>query len=87
MKCEIINIGDRLGKYYMFYNAPALLSNHNRDREFGTVIAEAKTKLIVVDDEIIREHVYLIPKTKVDHCSEKQVYFNIPENSLNEFEI
>jgi hypothetical protein len=55
--------------------------------EFGTVIAEAKNKLIVVDDEFEREHVYLIPRTKVDHYSHKQVYFNISENSLREFEI
>ncbi len=65
---------------------PALF-NHNRDHEFGTVIAESKNKLTIVDDEIIREHVYLLPKTKVDHYSDKQVYFNIPENSLKDFEI
>jgi hypothetical protein len=87
MKSETINIGDPSGKYCMFYSAPALLSIHNRDREFGTVIAESKNKLIVVDDENIRGHVYLIPKAKVDHCSQKQVHFKIHENSLNEFEI
>jgi hypothetical protein len=72
--------------YYIIYNAPALL-NHNSEREFGTVIAETNNKLIIVDDEIIREHVYLIPKTKVDHNSDKQLYFNIPESSLKEFEL
>lgn len=87
MKSETVNMGHKLGKYYMFYSAPALLSIHNRDREFGTVIAEGKNKIIIIDDENIREHVYLIPKTNVDHCSEKQMYFNIPEDSLNEFEI
>ena len=70
----------------MFYSAPALL-NHNREREFGTVIAEAKNNLIVVDDEIIREHIYLIPKTKVDHYGDQQMYFDIPEISLKDFEI
>jgi hypothetical protein len=29
------------GNYYMFYNIPALL-DHNSNKEFGTVIAEAK---------------------------------------------
>ena len=81
-----IRKGDSLGNCYMFYSAPALL-NHNREREFGTVIAEAKNNLIVVDDEIIREHVYLIPKTKVDYYSDKQLYFNVPESSLKDFEI
>jgi hypothetical protein len=82
---ETVNIGDPSRNYCMFFNASALL-NHEQEREFGTVIAEAKNKLIVVDDEIKREHVYLIPKTKVDHHGDKQVYFNIPENSLIEFE-
>ena len=87
MKSETINISDPSGNYYMFYSAEAMLLDHNRNREFGTVIAEAKNKIIIVDDEILREHVYLIPKTKVDHYSEKRVYFKIPKNSLKEFEI
>ena len=87
MKSETVNIGDPSGKHYMFYSAPALLSNHNRDREFGTVIAESRNKLIIVDNEFRREHVYLIPKAKVDHCSQMRVHFKVQENSLNEFEI
>jgi hypothetical protein len=87
MKYGTINIDDPPRKSYMFYSAPALLLNHDRDREFGTVIAEAKNNLIIVDDEMIREHVYIIPKTKVDHCGQSQMYFNIPENSLKDFEI
>jgi hypothetical protein len=86
MESDPFSIGDSLGNCYMFYSVPALL-NHNREREFGTVIAEAKNNLIVVDDEIIREHVYLIPKTKVDHYTHKQVYFSVSEKSLKEFEI
>ena len=86
MESEPFNIGDSLGNYYMFYSSPALL-NHNREREFGTVIAESKNKLIVIDDEIIREHVYLIPKTKVDHYGDHQLNFDIPESSLKDFEI
>jgi hypothetical protein len=79
-------MGDPSENCCMFFSAQALL-NHNREREIGTVIAEAKNRLIIVDDEIIREHVYLIPKTKVDHCNDRQVYFNISENSLKEFEM
>jgi hypothetical protein len=70
----------------MFYSTPALL-NHNKEREFGTVIAESKNKLIVVDDEVIREHVYLIPKAKLDHYGDQQMYFDISESSLKDFEI
>ena len=86
MERDPVSSGDSLGNYCMFYSAPALL-NHNREREFGTVIAEAKNRLIIVDDETIRKHVYLIPKTKVDHYGDKQVYFNIQENSLEDFEM
>jgi hypothetical protein len=75
------------GNYYMFYNAPALL-DHNSNKEFGTVIAEAKNRLIIVDDIINRNHVYLIPKTEVDHYhSNDQIYFNIAENNLKNFEM
>jgi hypothetical protein len=83
---ETVNIDDKSRNYCMFYSASALL-NHERVREFGTVIAEAKNKLIVVDDEIIREHVYLIPKTKLEHYGDQQIYFDISESSLNEFEL
>ena len=86
MKSGTVNIDDSLGNYYMFYSVPAVL-NHNKDREIGTVIAEYKRKLIVVDDEIKRGHVYLIPRTKADHFSDKQVYINISESSLKDFEM
>ena len=86
MLSETVNIRDLRGNEYAFYSAPALL-NHDREKEFGTVIAESKNKLIIVDDEIIREHVYLIPKTKVDHYGDHQMYFDIPESSLKDFEI
>ena len=83
---ETVNIGDPSRNYCIFYSASALL-NHELEREFGTVIAEAKNKLIVIDDEIIRKHVYLIPKTKLDHYGDQQMYFDIPESSLRDFEI
>jgi len=33
-----------------------------------------------------KEHVYLIPKNKVDLYGDDQVYLNMSENSLKEFE-
>jgi hypothetical protein len=86
MESDAVSFSDSLGNYCMFYSAPALLSQ-NRQREFGTVIAESKNKLIIVDDEINREHVYSIPKSRVDHCGDQQMHFNIPECSLKDFEI
>ncbi len=87
MSIETVSIGDISRNYYTFYNASALLSHNKKDREFGTVIAESKNKLIVVDDKVMREHVYLIPKAKIDYFDDKQVYFNVPEISLKKFEM
>ena len=58
-----------------------------QDREIGRVFAEYKDNLVVIDGENKKEHEYLIPKTKVHHYGDNQVYFNISENSLREFEI
>ena len=71
-----------LGTYYADHRAPAIWSQ-NKDREMGRAFAEYKDKLIIVDGE---EHVYLIPKTKVDRYGDNQVYLNMSENSLKEFE-
>jgi hypothetical protein len=56
-------------------------------REFGRVFAEYKDKLVIIDGENKKEHEYLIPKTKVHHYGDNQVYFNISLNNLKEFEI
>jgi hypothetical protein len=74
-----------LGTYYAYHRAPAIISQ-NKDREIGRVFAEYKDKLIIVDGEIKKEHVYLIPKNKVDLYGDKKVYLNISENSLKRFE-
>jgi hypothetical protein len=58
-----------------------------QDREIGRVFAEYKDKLVVIDGENKKEHEYLIPKTKVHRYDDNHVYFNISEDSLNEFEI
>ena len=75
--------GNSLGNSAAFYRASAVL----RDREIGSVIAESKNKLIIVDDEVKKEHVYLIPRTKVDHYGDSHVYFNITEESMKRFEM
>ena len=59
---------------------------HNKEKVFGTVMAEYKDRLIIVDGENKKEHVYLIPKIRIDHYGDKRVYFNISENLLKEFE-
>jgi hypothetical protein len=81
-----VSFDDLSGNYCVFYRAQALL-NHNTEKEFGTVIAQSKNRLIIVDDEISRKHVYLIPKKRVERYSSKQIYFNITENSLKDFEL
>ena len=75
-----------LGTYYAHHRAPAILSQ-NKDREIGRVFAEYKDKLVIIDGEDKKEHEYLIPKSKVDRYGDKEIYFNISENTLKEFEI
>jgi hypothetical protein len=79
------NSKSSLGKYYTSHRAPAILSQ-NKDKQIGRVFAEYKDKLIIVDGEIKKEHVYLIPKNKVDLYGDKKVYLNVSENSLKQFE-
>ena len=79
------NIDVSLGSYYASHRASAILSR-DKDRGFGKVIAEYKDKLIILDGEFKREHVYFIPKIRIDHYGDKRVYINISEESLKEFE-
>jgi hypothetical protein len=81
----LISTNRSSGNYYMLYNSSALFSD--KHREFGTVIAESKNRLIVVNDKIKRDHVYLIPKKRIDYYGDKCAYFNIPESSLKELEL
>ena len=80
------NIKVSLGRYYASHRASAILSR-DKDRGFGKVIAEYKDKLIILDGEFKREHVYFIPQIRIDHYGDKRVYFNLSEESLKEFEI
>jgi hypothetical protein len=80
------NNNNSLGSYYAFHRASAILS-HNKDREIGRVFADYKDKLIIIDGKNRKEHAYSIPKAKVNHYGDKQVYFDISEKSLKEFEI
>ena len=80
------NIKVSLGSYYASHRASAILSR-DKDREIGKVIAEYKDKLIILDGEFKRDHVYFIPKIRIDHYADKRVYINISEESLKEFEM
>jgi hypothetical protein len=87
------NIDDSMGSYYASNRAAAFMKYNSdnksiiQDREFGRVFAEYKDKLVIIDGENKKEHEYLIPKTKVHHYGDNQVYFNISLNNLKEFEI
>ena len=87
------DINGSLGSYYASNRASAVI-NYNKykksiiqDREIGKVFAEYKDKLVIIDGENKKEHEYLIPKTKVNRYGDNEVYFNLSEESLKEFEI
>ena len=87
------NEDDLLIKYYASHRASAIIhyneinKNIIQDKEIGRVFAEYRDKLVIIDGENKKEHVYLIPKTKVGRYGDNQVYLNITKNSLKEFEI
>jgi hypothetical protein len=75
---------DSVDNYYASNRAPAII-NHNL--KIGRVFAEYKDNLVIIDGEDKKEREYLIPKSKVDRYGDKEVYLNISESSLKEFEI
>jgi hypothetical protein len=87
------NEDDLLIKYYASHRASAIINyseiNKNiiQDKEIGRVFAEYRDKLVIIDGENKKEHVYLIPKAKVGRYGDSQVYFNISQNNLKDFEI
>jgi hypothetical protein len=81
--------------YYTLYRIPVIInkkiiSNDGKStihtKEIGKVFAEYKDNLVVIDGENKKEHEYLIPKNKIDRFDEKQIYLNISDLSLKEFE-
>ena len=82
--CELMANIDLLGDYYASIRVPAIINHKLR---IGRVFAEYKDKLVIIDGENKKEHEYLIPKTKVDRYGDNEVYFNLSEESLKEFEI
>jgi len=52
----------------------------------GNVMAEYKDNLIVIDGGIVKLHLYMIPKSKVDHFSEHDIHLKIPSDNLSKFD-
>ena len=75
---------DSLDNYYASHRAPAIINNKLK---IGRVFAEYKDNLVIIDVENKKEREYLIPKSRVDRYGDKEVYLNILESSLKEFEI
>ena len=82
-KSDANNVNNSLDDYAS-HRAPAII---NGKLKIGRVFAEYKDKLFIIDGEDKKEHGYLIPKSKIDYYGDKQVYFNISEDALKEFEI
>lgn len=75
---------DSVEEYYASNRAPAII---NHKLKIGRVFTAYKDKLVIIDGENKKEREYLVPKSKVDRYGDKEVYFNISESSLKEFEI
>ena len=76
-----------LGSYYASRRALAIVNSNGSDIEIGRVFVEYKDRLLVIDGENKKEHEYLIPKSRIDRFGDNQVYFNMTERTLKDFEI
>ena len=81
--------------YYTFYRIPVIINDKiiSTDgmstvigRKIGRVFAEYRDNLVVTDGENKKDREYLIPKRKIDHSDKKQIFLNISNDSLKEFE-
>jgi hypothetical protein len=79
---DIVN--NSLDDYYASHRALAII--HDK-LKIGRVFTEYKDNLVIIDGENKKEREYLIPKSRGERYGEKEVYFNISESSLKEFEI
>jgi hypothetical protein len=52
----------------------------------GNVMAEYKDNLIVLDGHVVKLHMYMIPKAKVDSFSDHHLHLNIPSDKLSVFD-
>jgi hypothetical protein len=73
---------------FVFSRASVVITQKNTglDREIGRVFAEYKDSIVIIAGENKKEHEYLIPKSRVNYFDGKQIYLDISENSLNDFE-
>ena len=55
-------------------------------REIGRVFAEYKDSLVVINGENKKDREYLIPKRKIDRYDKNQIFLNISDDSLKDFE-
>ena len=81
--------------YYTFYRIPVIINDKiiSSDamstvpgREIGRVFAEYKDNLVVIDGENKKDREYLIPKRKIDRYDKNQIFLNISDDSLKDFE-
>jgi hypothetical protein len=81
--------------YYTFYRIPVIIndkiiSNDGMStvpgREIGRVFAEYKDNLVVIGGENKKDREYLIPKRKIDRYDKNQIFLNISDDSLKDFE-
>ena len=73
-----------LEDYHASRRSPAIVNQNGYDREIGRVFAEYKEGLVIIDGENKKEHAYLIPRKRIDHYGDSQVYVNIAKR---EFEV
>jgi hypothetical protein len=67
----------RDSNYFALHRIPVIVQG----REIGKIFAETKDNLVIIAGENIKEHEYLIPKSKVSNHDGQKVYLNLLDNS------
>ncbi len=83
-KSDADNVNNSLDGYYASHRALAIINNKLK---IGRVFAEYIDNLVIMEGENKKEREYLILESRVDCYGDKEVYLNILESSLKEFEI
>lgn len=52
------------------------------DKDCGNLVATYGDKIVIIEGYIVKSHEFIIPKSKIDHFNEKNVYLNISKDEM-----
>ena len=55
-------------------------SSDNQD--CGNLVAAFEDKIVIIEGNIVKSHEFIVPKSKIDHFDEEDVYLNISRDDM-----